>query len=259
MCFILGCFSPIITLFPSISSLSAPVQLRRSEDLHISSYIEVNCIASLAVITQWTVFNCTSTCSLQTKLDQSVITTLNELFIRARTLVYGIYKLKLTVTMVASTDLISAASVYVRINPSNIIPNLVEFGTSMISRGQSQDLTLNPGSFSVNPDESTFNLSDWTYEYYCRTYDSNKLEAWQAFNQTNHSCFSNRSNITVAWQYGSMVPSASSVTIFVESMAFNQTYQFVVHMVNCRDLTFRVKGFLMVKVVKTSSPKVAIA
>ncbi|CAM4770288.1 unnamed protein product [Rotaria magnacalcarata] len=254
-----SCFSPIITLFPSISSLSAPVQLRRSEDLHISSYIEVNCIASLAVITQWTVFNCTSTCSLQTKLDQSVITTLNELFIRARTLVYGIYKLKLTVTMVASTDLISAASVYVRINPSNIIPNLVEFGTSMISRGQSQDLILNPGSFSVNPDESTFNLSDWTYEYYCRTYDSNKLEAWQAFNQTNHSCFSNRSNITVAWQYGSMVPSASSVTIFVESMAFNQTYQFVVHMVNCRDLTFRVKGFLMVKVVKTSSPKVAIA
>ncbi|CAF4813982.1 unnamed protein product, partial [Rotaria magnacalcarata] len=29
----------------------------------------------------------------------------------------------------------------------------------MISRGQSQDLILNPGSFSVNPDESTFNLS----------------------------------------------------------------------------------------------------
>ncbi|CAF4543691.1 unnamed protein product [Rotaria socialis] len=254
-----SCFSPIITLFPSISSSTAPIQFRRSEDLHISSYIEVNCIASLAVITQWAVFNCRSTCSLRTKLDQSVITTLSELFIRARTLAYGLYELKLTVTMVASTDLISSASVYVRINPPNIIPNLVEFGTSMISSGQEQDLTFNPGSFSVNPDESTFNLSDWTYEYYCRTYDSNKIEVLQTFNQTNHSCFSNRSSNTVAWQYGSIVPSTSSVTIFAGSLASNQTYQFVVHMVNCRDLTFQVKGFLMVKVADTNSPKVAIA
>ncbi|CAM4924059.1 unnamed protein product [Rotaria socialis] len=254
-----SCFSPIITLFPSISSSTAPIQFRRSEDLHINSYIEVNCIASLAVITQWAVFNCRSTCSLRTKLDQSVITTLSELFIRARTLAYGLYELKLTVTMVASTDLISSASVYVRINPPNIIPNLVEFGTSMISSGQEQDLTFNPGSFSVNPDESTFNLSDWTYEYYCRTYDSNKIEVLQTFNQTNHSCFSNRSSNTVAWQYGSIVPSTSSVTIFAGSLASNQTYQFVVHMVNCRDLTFQVKGFLMVKVADTNSPKVAIA
>jgi hypothetical protein len=156
MYFILGCFSPIITLFPGTSSLTEPIEFRRSENFYISSYIEVNCIASLSIITQWTIFNCTTTCSLQAIVDQSVITTFSELFILARTLAYGLYKLNLTVTMVASPDLTSSASAYVRINPSNIMPNLIKFGTSMITGGQEQDLTLEPGTWSVNPDETTF-------------------------------------------------------------------------------------------------------
>jgi hypothetical protein len=137
--------------------LTTPAQFYRSEEFYISSYIEVNCIASLAIITQWEIFSCNSTCSLKANVVQSVITNLSELFIPARTLAYGLYKLKLTVTMIASPDLISSAFVYVKINQLNIMPNLVKFGTSMITIGQDQDLTLDPGTFTINSDESTFN------------------------------------------------------------------------------------------------------
>jgi hypothetical protein len=50
-------------------------------------------------------------------------------------------------------------SAYVQINPSGITANLVQFGTSMITRGHEQDLTLDPGRFSEDLDENTFNSS----------------------------------------------------------------------------------------------------
>ncbi|CAF4449743.1 unnamed protein product, partial [Adineta steineri] len=65
---------------------------------------------------------------------------------------------------------ISSASVYIQINPSGITANLVQFGTSMITRGHQQDLSFDPGTFSVDPNGLSFNASDWTYEYYCRIY-----------------------------------------------------------------------------------------
>ena len=83
----------------------------------------------------------------------------SELFIPALALAYGIYELKLTVAMVASPALTSSASVYVEIIPSNITANLVQFGTSVITSGQQTDLILNPGTFSVDPDSTTFNAS----------------------------------------------------------------------------------------------------
>jgi hypothetical protein len=92
-------------------------------------------------------------------MDQSVLTTFSELYIPARTLAYGIYELELTVTMKASSNLISSLSAYVKITPSGITANLVQFGTSTITRGHQQNLTLDPGTFSVDPDGYEFNAS----------------------------------------------------------------------------------------------------
>jgi hypothetical protein len=92
-------------------------------------------------------------------MGQTVTTTLSELFIPAQSLAYGTYELKLTVTMTAVPNLTSSASTYVQIIPSNIQANLLQFGTSMITQGHQQNLTLNPGSFSVDPDTITFNAS----------------------------------------------------------------------------------------------------
>ena len=61
--------------------------------------------------------------------------------------------------MVVASHLRSSASAYVIITPSGITANLIQFGTSMITRGQKQDLLLDPGTFSVDPDATTFNAS----------------------------------------------------------------------------------------------------
>jgi len=157
--FDLGCFSPVITLIPSTSSLSSPLQFRRNQDFYLSSYLQLNCNNSLSTITKWTINNCTSNCSFQIQMGQIIITTSSELFIPAETLNYGTYQLTLTVTMIAAPHLISSASAYMKITPSNITANLVQFGTSMITRGYQQDLLLDPGTFSVDPDTTTFNAS----------------------------------------------------------------------------------------------------
>ncbi|CAF4347331.1 unnamed protein product, partial [Adineta steineri] len=81
------------------------------------------------------------------------------LYIPSRTLDYGIYELILTVTMIESLNLKSSSSAYVRITATGITANLVQLGTSMITRGSQQDLQLNPGAYSVDPDQHSFDAS----------------------------------------------------------------------------------------------------
>ena len=79
------------------------------------------------------------------------------MYIPARTLPYGIYELNLNVIMADFPSLTTSSSVYVRITRTDIIPNLVQLGTSMITTGYEQDLLLDPGLFSIDPDENNFN------------------------------------------------------------------------------------------------------
>jgi len=147
-------------LFPGPSNFSIPIPFRRSQDFYISAFLKLNCTDSLAVKIKWTIFNYTINDSwIETNLDHVINTTFIELFIPARILIYGIYELKLTVIMNASSDMFSSNSAFVKITPSGITANLVEFGTSLVSSGQTQELILDPGKYSENPDESSFNAS----------------------------------------------------------------------------------------------------
>ena len=65
----------------------------------------------------------------------------------------------LTVTMAVSPDLTSSSFAYIQITSSGITVNLVQFGTSMITSGYQQNLTLDPGTFSVDLDENIFNAA----------------------------------------------------------------------------------------------------
>jgi len=61
--------------------------------------------------------------------------------------------------MTISSNLTSTASAFVQIIPSDIIVNLIQYGTPMITSGHEQDLKLDPGSYSIDPDENVFNAS----------------------------------------------------------------------------------------------------
>lgn len=159
------CSQPLITLIPDGTSLTAPIQFQRYQDVYISSNIVLNCRASLSIRAQWTINNCTSNCSALVQLNPSVATTYTELFLPARTLNYGIYQLQLTVVMTASSTAIASAIAYIKITPSGITANLVQFGTSIISSGHEKNLLLDPGTYSVDPDHDTFdaNVSEKFY------------------------------------------------------------------------------------------------
>jgi hypothetical protein len=108
---------------------------------------------------QWSIHSCISNCSLPIQIDPTVITTFSELYIPSQTLAYGIYELKLNVTTIIALNLTSTVSAYIRIIPSGIIVNLIQVEASMITNGFNQNLTLNPGVYSVDLDGFVFNES----------------------------------------------------------------------------------------------------
>ena len=132
--------------------MSTPIQFRRSEYFYIESIIQLNCKDSLSTITQWTVKSNDS-------FPMEIFTTFSELFIPARTLPYGIHELELIVTMTDYPWLTTTTSVFVQIIRTNIIPNLVQFGTGMITHGYEHDLLLDPGKYSIDSDENIFNFT----------------------------------------------------------------------------------------------------
>ena len=77
----------------------------------------------------------------------------------ARSLDFGLYQIKLTVSMTFSSQLTTSAVTYVNIIPSPITVNLLQLGSSMITHGQQQTLTLDPGSYSTDLDSTLFNAS----------------------------------------------------------------------------------------------------
>lgn len=155
-----ACYPPTITLIPCQSTLTSPISFPRSTGIVISSMIELNCDTSLPRILKWTIKNCTSaSCSFELDLGRKIPTTFSELYIPPRTLNYGIYELTLSVTMSDIPTLTSSSTVYIRIIATGIIPNLIQLGTSMITRGHDQDLFFDPGTFSIDPDQDIFDAS----------------------------------------------------------------------------------------------------
>ena len=147
-------------MIPGGSTLMVPLQYRRSQDFSISTMLELKCDSSLSTTIVWTIKNCTSTtCLNEVQLSSKIATTFSELYIPAKTLPYGIYEVMITVIMLDAPNLKSSSVAYVQVTASGITANLVQLGTSMITRGSDQDLFLDPGSFSVDPDEDSFDAT----------------------------------------------------------------------------------------------------
>ena len=163
---------------------------------------------------KWTIHRCSPDCSIPIQLNPAdVITTFSELYIPAGTLDLGLYQLNVTVTMAQAPEYNTAGVAYVQINPSGITANLVPLGTSIISSGRDQNLILDPGSYSIDPDVDVFNASvshiakstvifapliyvqAWTYQYFCRPFDlfhPMPSTTLPSIDQANQSCFVNR-------------------------------------------------------------------
>lgn len=158
MLIIVECTPPIIKLLPN-ASLRAPAEFSRSEGFYILSDIQVKCNTPLGIIPEWTLYSCNNSCSGKVYVDLPIKTTFSDLFIPARTLSYGNYELKLKVTTMALSVVMATASTYITITHSTIRVRLVQSGTSVITRNYRENFTLDPGTFSENSDETSFNAS----------------------------------------------------------------------------------------------------
>jgi hypothetical protein len=96
-----------------------------------------------------------------------VETTLNDLFIPARTLSTGLYELQLTATVIGIPVLTSSSSVYIEIIQPIIMTNLVLYDTPTIKHDYQQNLLLNPGEFSIDLNGLTFN-TNVSYLFQCK-------------------------------------------------------------------------------------------
>jgi hypothetical protein len=162
--FLLACDSPQIDLIPTPVPLVSATSIQRSEDIYIMSSITLRCNQTQFHTTRWTLSYCSfsSSCTPLSNQDMppSVQTSFAEVFIPARTLAYGIYELRLRVTVNTSTNVSASQATYVQIAPSNIVVQLLPFGTSMVTIGVQQDLQLNPGAYSLDQDTTLpFNAS----------------------------------------------------------------------------------------------------
>ncbi|CAF1380176.1 unnamed protein product, partial [Rotaria sordida] len=170
--------------------------------------------------------------------------------------------------MVKSPHPKSSSSAYVRITASGITANLVQLGTSMITRGSQQDLLFDPGTYSVDPDEDSFDASGWKYSYYCRIYGLYNFPNIQGVLLTidnskndpfNPSCLSNRSDNETGLIFGNLTLSPnSSLTVLSGSLQPDQIYQFMVLMENKKNSSIQATGYVLVTVVNTAPKLIAI-
>ncbi|CAM4787932.1 unnamed protein product [Rotaria magnacalcarata] len=262
-----GCLPPTIRLVPNASSI-APMRFVRSDDFYILSNILLRCGMSVAITTQWTLHSCNTTCSSPIQIDELIHVKFSDLFIPARTLPYGVYQLKLTAIMKAATNITSTASTYVMVIPSVIQANLIQMGTSLVTRSYQKNFTLDPGTFSTNPDEVRLDASDWNYTYYCTTaslFSSSQLMTPLLpiddpnYMIQNTSCFKNNSGNQIEWEYNSNVYWKSTLNIFARALKPNKTYQFIVNMTTKFNRIQQGVGYLLVHVEDNESPLISIA
>ena len=155
-----GCLPPTITLVPDGSTWLSPVQYRRRREFSITSSFEFHCNRSLSISKEWIITSCNrSVCSLVLDLPGKVNRRLSELYIPSRTLAVGVYQLTLHVQLMDRPSVRASSSIYVQVLPSDIVANLFQLGTSLVTQGSAQELLLNPGRYSVDPDEDAFDAS----------------------------------------------------------------------------------------------------
>ena len=143
----------------SKQSNSFLIEYKLNEDIFISSNIEFYCQELFSISFQWIISNCTFNCSILNLSNEKLQTTSNEICIPSKTLTFGIYELKLMMTVNTSSSILTSfESIFIKIIQSNkIIVNQIEFGVSKISIGINEQFLLEPGKYSFHDDGTKIN------------------------------------------------------------------------------------------------------
>lgn len=158
------CYPPIINRLIPTAKLQQPKAYGKRRSFYVTASVSFQCVGSRLRHYEWRVYNQTSNRSYLVQFPRSVENRAKQIFIPGGMLGYGLYEFRLTVNILAFQGMNATDSTYVEITQSNNTANLVKFGTSMITNNYDQNLVLDPGHHSVDPDTRKFNatVSDCT-------------------------------------------------------------------------------------------------
>jgi hypothetical protein len=137
------------------TTITDPVRVFRSKSYVISTYIAFNCDKTLNNTKSLTIRKClpnnnTRSCLYDYEDNQ---TSSYDFDIQEKTRNYGLYQLIYKLLMgIQPTTNIASIDTFILITRTPVVVNLLQNGTSMISRGINQTLILWPGAYSVDPD-----------------------------------------------------------------------------------------------------------
>ncbi|XP_064478806.1 uncharacterized protein LOC135392080 [Ornithodoros turicata] len=167
------CKPPIIKIRNQVlDPINATVFYRlRAVELYTLTLVECN--ISIDVTRAWQAFQLNDTGGTMRELD------LTPLDSRTKSMLYvpefffdpGIYRLRYNVNMSAPRARPPFyhrrfAETYIEMKPSPLLPQMAEGAQSRVTRGFPQTLTLNPGNYSINPDDPSD--KNFTVTWFCR-------------------------------------------------------------------------------------------
>lgn len=147
-------------MIPEGSSPLSPIRFRRNQEIYLSRDVQFYCSISGNTSTKWTIMTCTSPhCTNSIALNSTFSLIHNDLYIQQYILLAGLYEVRSEVTFHGSLQFNSSSTAYIDIVSTGIIVNLFPLGTSIITRGDQQNVQLNPGLHTLDSDGIPFNTS----------------------------------------------------------------------------------------------------
>ena len=114
--------------------------------------VNLDCTAQLTRTVRWNIEQCLdSLCLARYSVDDTNKLTLafSELYVPTQFLAYGDYRMTLNAFG-------ASMNIFVKIIASPLLVRLVPFDVRSIRQGQQQTLLLDPGSYSTDPDQTSF-------------------------------------------------------------------------------------------------------
>ena len=156
----LPCLTPDVTL-PNIGSNPlTPTGITRSKEFTIRSRYQIDCERATGATLQWEISK--NGTENEFVLQNTKVTATSHLILLSNELEYGLYRIKLTLTLVNAFSIKGIAEGYVKVTTSNLIVDMQEGSAN--ERMYSQPLVIN-ATGSRDPDTS--DGSGLEFKWYC--------------------------------------------------------------------------------------------
>lgn len=172
------CNIPTVDIVNKSSLFYQPAIYARSDLITLTTQTIINCSSNASNTIQWNIYKVDNKTGNQLGLVAIANNpTLNyaDLVIQPSTLSYGLYKFVYMVTMNYNSIYTNQVETYIKVVPSGLLisslVNAPSGGTYQITRGTSQAIQLNPGTYSKDVDV-LISMKSLNYSFYCRVIDN---------------------------------------------------------------------------------------